>query len=54
MATMPSQAERRHRTRGWALYGVTLVTILLVILAVPIVGHEAGVFAAKISQGLAH
>lgn len=54
MATMPTQVQRRHRTRGWALCGVTLVTILLVILAVPVVGHEAGVFAAKISQGLAH
>jgi hypothetical protein len=54
MATMPSQVERRHRTRGWALYGVTLVTVVLVIVVALVVGHEAGVLAAKVSQGLAH
>lgn len=54
MATTPSQVERRHRTRGWALYGVTLISVLLVVVVVQVVGHEAGDLAAKISQGLAH
>ncbi len=51
---MPSQLQRRQRTRGWALYGVTLVSIVVLIAVVQLVGHEAGDLAAKINQGLAH
>ncbi len=53
MATMPSQVQRRHRTRGWAIHGVTLVCIVLVIVVAQVVGHEAGDLVAKINQGLA-
>ena len=54
MSTMPSQLQRRQRTRGWAVYGVTLVSIVVVIVVVQLVGHEAGALATKINQGLAH
>jgi t-SNARE complex subunit (syntaxin) len=54
VTTMPSQLQRRQRTRGWALYGVTLVTIVVIVALVQIVGHEAGDLAVKINQGLAH
>ena len=49
---MPSQLQRRQWTRGWALYGVTLVTIVVIIAAVQLVGHGVGDLAAKINQGL--
>lgn len=54
MATMPGQVQRRQRTRNWALYGVTLVSIVMVVVIAQIVGHEAAGMASKITQGLAH
>lgn len=54
MGTMPTKVQRRHRTRAWALYGVMLVSIVLVIVVAQVVGHETSDLAAKISQGLGH
>ncbi|HUZ69164.1 MAG TPA: hypothetical protein VMU65_05580 [Candidatus Saccharimonadales bacterium] len=51
---MPSQLQRRSRTRGWTQFGVTLVSIVLVLLVAQVVGHEAADLAAKINQGVAH
>jgi t-SNARE complex subunit (syntaxin) len=52
MSTM-STGIRRRRTRTLAMYGVTIVTIALVVLVVNVVGHEAGSLYAKVSSGLA-
>jgi hypothetical protein len=49
---MPSQLQRRQRTRGWAVYGVTLVTIVVIVAATQLLGHGVGDVAAKITQGL--
>jgi hypothetical protein len=54
VSTMQGQLQRRQRTRGWAVYGVTLVTIVVIIAGVHFVGHDAGAFATKITQGLTH
>jgi fatty acid desaturase len=35
------------------MYGVTLVTIVLAVIVVQLVGHEAGHLFSKVSQGLA-
>jgi uncharacterized membrane protein YcjF (UPF0283 family) len=53
VSTTSSDLRRRHRTRAWATYGATLVSIVVIILVVEVVGHEAGHLFTKISQGLA-
>jgi hypothetical protein len=40
--------------RAVASFGVTLVTIALIVLVVELVGHEVGQLFAKVSQGLAN
>jgi Flp pilus assembly pilin Flp len=54
MSTMSTDIQRRRRLRGAATYGVMLVTIALVVIAVQVVGHEAGHLFSKVSQALAH
>jgi t-SNARE complex subunit (syntaxin) len=51
---MPSQLQRRHRTRGWAVYGVTVVIIVVIVVAVQMLGHETSVLVSRINQGLTH
>jgi hypothetical protein len=51
MSTMSTDARRR-RTRSVATYGVTLITIALVLIVVEIVGHQAGNLYSNVSQGL--
>ncbi len=53
MSTMSTDVCRGRRLRGAAMYGVTLVTIVLAVIVVQVVGHEAGHLFSKVSQGLA-
>lgn len=52
MSTMSTNVRRR-RSRSFAAYGVTIVTIALVLIVVQVVGHQAGDLYSKVSQGLA-
>jgi hypothetical protein len=54
LATMSSDLRRRQRTRGWAVYGVSLVTIAVIILVVLAVSHDADHVVTQINQGLTH
>jgi|HubBroStandDraft_3_1064219.scaffolds.fasta_scaffold743468_2 hypothetical protein len=51
---MSGDLRRRQRTRGWAIYGVTLVTIAVTVVVVQFVGHDAGHLVSRITQGLTH
>jgi hypothetical protein len=53
MSTLSTGTRRHRRKRAVATYGVTLVTIALVLLVVQVVGHEAGHLFSKVSGGLA-
>jgi fatty acid desaturase len=54
MSTMSTDIHRQRRGRSVAMYGVTLVTIALIVVLVQVVGHEAGHLFSKVTQGLAH
>ena len=51
---MSSDLRRRQRTRGWAVYGVSLVTIVVIVLVVLAVSHDADHLLTQINQGLTH
>jgi hypothetical protein len=53
MSTSSTDLRRHRRKRTVATYGVTLVTIALVLLVVQVVGHEAGHLFSQVSAGLA-
>jgi hypothetical protein len=51
MSTMSNDVRHRRR-HSVAAYGVTLVTIALVIIVVQVVGHQAGDLYSKVTTGL--
>jgi hypothetical protein len=51
MSSMSTDARRR-RGRGLAGYGVTIITIALILLVVEIVAHQAGNLYSSVSHGL--
>jgi purine-cytosine permease-like protein len=50
--SMSGDLRRRQRTRGWAIYGVTIVTVMVTILVIQLVGHDAAHLVSRITQGL--
>jgi hypothetical protein len=54
MSTLSTDVRRQRRSRTVATYGVAFVTIALVLLLVQVVGHEAGLLFAHVSQGLSY
>jgi hypothetical protein len=51
MSTMSTDLRRRRRLSA-ATFGVTIITIALVVIVVQLVGHQAGDLYAKVSTGL--
>jgi t-SNARE complex subunit (syntaxin) len=51
MSTL-STDSRRRRKHSIAMYGVTLITIALVVIVAQVVGHQAGDLYSKVSTGL--
>jgi t-SNARE complex subunit (syntaxin) len=47
-----STAIRRRRRHSVAMYGVTLITIALVVIVVQVVAHQASELYSNISTGL--
>ena len=43
---------RRRRRLSVATFGVTVITIALVVIVAQVVGHQAGDLYAKVSSGL--
>jgi len=54
MSTLSTDFRRQRRRRSVAVYGVTLITIALVIVVAEVVGHEAGHLFSSVTEGLAH
>jgi hypothetical protein len=53
LSTLSTDLRRHRRKRSLAGYGVTLVTIGVILLVVQLVGHEAGHLFSQVSEGLA-
>ena len=51
MSTLSTDARRRRR-HSVAMYGVTLITIALVVIVVQVVGHQASDLYSKVATGL--
>jgi hypothetical protein len=51
MSTMSKDIRRRRRL-SLATFGVTIITVALVVIVVQLVGHQAGDLYAKVSTGL--
>jgi hypothetical protein len=51
MSTMSKDIRRRRRL-SLATFGVTIITVALVVIVVQLVGHQAGDLYSKVSAGL--
>jgi hypothetical protein len=51
MSAMSAELRRRRRL-SVATFGVTIITIALVVIVVQLVGHQAGDLYSKVSSGL--